>query len=235
VYKKPWAGNGALAARKTYGFSAVRNDTLWPVGEYPVTGECAGVVDFLRDDLEKTATDFRAVRKCAGTTSKAAKDAIKKVYDWTGIWALTTAGLAGGLGYACRSYPGNEYSWLKGALASAALGSAAKLYRHAERKWKLDRNLKLWDENRKSDAKAGYLRLMKEVAASDLRPNEKINARYLMRADQFVRNLSDGSYETEELEKDLETMETCLERYMETMKCDRQTRAEIAQEEAKVA
>ncbi len=130
MYKKPGVRSGAWLTERegTYGpLKGIGNYGLVPVG-----------YKYENEEWEKTKKqferDFQKIRKSAKTASESAKDAIKKAYDWTGIWGVSALGSAGGLAYVCIQHTGDEYGWLKGVLGGALAGSIAKLSTYVERK-----------------------------------------------------------------------------------------------------
>jgi hypothetical protein len=93
--------------------------------------------------------DFRKLRENAVIASETAKEGIKKAYDWTGVWLPSALLSGGGLAYVCSQHPGDEYSWLKGVLGGAFVGSLGKLVTRIEKKKEESReNIKIQKEVR---------------------------------------------------------------------------------------
>lgn len=232
MYYKPGAGGGALATCNTYGCSVFSDDTLRLVGAYRGR-KWERLKEFLRDDWDRTETDFRAVRECAKTTSKAAKDAIKKTYDWTGPWLAATAGIAGGLAYMCARYP-HEYDWVKGEVLCGMVGTGMQLYRHVKARHErgiegsdaLGDGVNMEAKNPEAEriemnrirqiVKSDYTTLMKQLASKDWASSEKINLRYLMKVDGLTKKMGDDAGSPDETRKDLENARITYERYIET-------------------
>lgn len=250
MYNRPDAQGGAWLTAKTYGLGAFRNDTLYdvqPEGEHYKTGALGkSLKKYLRDDWERTKEDCQKIQEKTGTASRTVKNAIKKAYYWTGIWALTTAGFAGGLTYTCVKYNGDHLAWIKDALAGGVLASAFELYKHTSSKRKeYKEGMKRLEEQEKIEAqkienavklkglKDEYFSFMKKLMrSSDLSLDEKINLKYhTFLLDDYTKELfADGEGKTAEqigqLRDKIEDKKTCLDRYIENkkeMECNHRT------------
>jgi hypothetical protein len=236
------ARGGARLTAKTYGLGAFRNDTLYdvhPEGEHYKTGALGkSLKKYLRDDWERTKEDCQKIRERTGTASKTVKNAIKKAYYWTGIWALTTAGFAGGLTYTCVKYNGDHLAWIKDALAGGALASVFELYKHTSNRWKKHKyDIERFEAQKKIEAqkienavklkelKDEYFSFMKKLMrSSDLSLDEKISLKYhTLLLDDYTKELfADGEGTTAEqigqLRDKMEDKRTCLDRYIENKK-----------------
>lgn len=182
---------------KTYGLSGVRNDT-W----YPVVDDNAAYENGL--DVQKLC-DY------AVTASRTTKKAISKVYEWTGVWGAGAAGMGGGYLLTSGS---DDVMWLNKLFAALGVIALSKMVDRLEKKFKEYKREKVTAKvNQK------YFSFMKELMKSDLDIDGKINFRYEIGVDDFARKLEKrNGYKASELNAELDKMESCLKRYIETRK-----------------
>jgi hypothetical protein len=219
MYRLPGVRSGAWLTEKEETYKSPKGISNYGLMPVPYKNE--------KEQWEKTkkeiGQDFQKLQKSAVTASRKTKDAIKKAYDWTGVWGPSTLGSAAGLGYVWSQYPGDEYGWLKGALMGSLITSGTKLWRRVERKWNAYKTEKEKSRNnlQKKALKSEYFNVMEKLMRSDLQPDEKVDVRYIMAVDKFTPKLfGENGYKADQLKRDLESMKTCLKRYMETRKCE---------------
>ncbi len=186
MYRLPGVRSGAWLTEKEEAYKSpkgIRNYDL-----VPATYKNAD------RDWEKTKKeieqDFRKLRKSAVTASKTAKDAIKKAYDWTGLWGVSALGSAGGLGYVCSQYPGDEYGWLKGVLGGALVGSVTKLYNRLEKK--RDEYRRELFERKKMKIQREIRDLLKEIARIPVNGDLNKKIGYKGRLEILLKRFDEG-------------------------------------------
>ena len=150
MYKLPGVRSGTWLTEKEETYSSPKGISNY--GLVPVTYKNA---DKQGEKTKKEiGEDFQKLLKNTVAASKTTKDAIKKAYDWTGIWGLSTLGSAGGLAYVLSQYPNDEYGWLKGALFGSMVASGTKLVNRIEKKR---------ESYKKQKAERGKMKIQKEI------------------------------------------------------------------------
>lgn len=149
---------------------------------------------------EEFKRDFQKLLKNAVTASKRAKDAIKKAYDWAGMWGVSALGSAGGLAYVCSQHPGDEYSWLKGLLGAALVGSLTKIYHRVERRREERRREIL--ERRKIKIQREIRDMLKEIVKTPANGQLIMKINYKGRLETLLKKLEkEKEMEWEEIEQ----------------------------------
>lgn len=197
-----WRQKKNYGRQYTYELSGIGSGTLdlpYPIATDPVA--------------EGNATYGKSlgVKLCdyAVAASVGIKNAIYKVYDWTGIWGTLTGAMGGG--YLLTS--GNNHTdWLNKLFATLGVIALGKTVDRIEKKYKAYKK-----EKEISGVKREYLGFMRELMTSELGIDEKIKFKYRNGVDNFTRKLGKGKgCKASELRIELDKMKNCLGRYIET-------------------